>query len=100
MDSTLNNKKVLIHCDNKAVVHMINDMTSGCMVLIRLLMLNNLRCNRKIKALYIDTKSNLLSDALSRNQMEHFWKNAPSNIDRLPLAIPEEIWPVEKLWLS
>ena len=99
-EDVLHNKRVKVHCDNQAVVHMVNDLTSGypnCMQLLCLLVLNNMKCNRKVLAVYINTKKNRISDALSRNQMNHFWHLAPQ-MSATPTAIPEEIWPVEKIW--
>ena len=101
--SDLNNKRVKLHCDNKAVVHMINNMTSfckNCMVLIRVLVLNGLKFNRKLTACYISTKDNFLSDPLSWNQMSRFWSLAPANMSRQPTKLPEVIWPISKIWLK
>ena len=96
----LGNKRVRIHCDNQAVVQMINELTSSCsncMTLIRLLVLNNMKWNRKVSAVYINTKKNAISDALSRNQMSRFWKLAP-HMSTERTTIPSEIWPVNKIW--
>ena len=68
-DPTLNDCRVTIFCDNQAVVGMINKLSSSCpnsMFLLRLIVLNGLRHNRKVFAAYVDTKSNYLADALSR----------------------------------
>ena len=98
----LNDKIVRIHCDNQAVVQMVNNLTSGCrncMVLIRLLVLNNMIHNRKVVAQYIDTKSNCLADVLSCNQMRRFWQLSAGRMDDNPATIPVEIWPVDKIWM-
>ena len=45
------NNRVVIFCDNQAVVSMVNDTTSGCkncMYLLRRLVLNNLKFNRRV----------------------------------------------------
>ena len=68
----MTNNRICVNCDNMAVVHMVNNLTSrckNCMFLIRMLVLNGLKFNRRITARYINTKDNNLSDALSRNQM-------------------------------
>ena len=47
--SSLNNTRVIIFCDNQAVVSMVNNTTSSCkncMTLLRYLVLNNLKFNR------------------------------------------------------
>ena len=88
-----------MHCDNQAVIQMVNNMTSfckNCMFLIHLLVLNNLKFNRRVSAMYINTKSNDLSDTLSRNQMQRFWKIAPDMCPQ-PTKIPEYIWCVQKI---
>ena len=52
-DEALVNSRISIVCNNMGVVGMINKMTSSCkhcMVLLRILTLNNLRLNRRITA--------------------------------------------------
>ena len=73
----LRDGRFCVHCDNKAVVQMINNMMSSCkncMFLLRLLTLDGLYYNRKLTAFYINTKLNMLTDALSRGQMQRFQK--------------------------
>ena len=89
-----------IHCDNIAVVHMINKLTSSCkncMFLLRLLTLSNLKFNRKLSAVYINTKLNVLLDALSRNQMSRFRRLGP-DMNAKPDPILDPIWPIWKVW--
>ena len=96
----LADQNICIHCDNIAVVHMINKMTSSCkncMLLIRLLTLNNLKFNQKLTAIYVSTHSNDLADKLSRNQMNRFRKLGPM-MNLIPDQIEESIWPVWKVW--
>ena len=87
------NCRIAIFCDNMAVVHMINSMVSSCrncMFLLRVLVLNNLKYNQRLMAHYIDTKSNFLADALSRNQMTRFRRLGPHRLVhvQLPAAVP------------
>ena len=99
----LNNREICIYCDNQAVMQMVNNTTSSCkncMVLIRMLVLNNVRYNRKIQVHYVDTKSNFLADALSRGQMKCFWNLAPGSMQRESTHISSEIWPVTKIWIT
>ena len=99
-DDALVNGRVILFCDNMAVVHMINEMTSGCqncMYLIRLLVLNCLKFNRRLSAHYIKSRKNCLSDALSRNQMERFRKVGP-HMNQEPDKLSETIWPLSKVW--
>ena len=97
----LTNKRVILHCDNVVVVHMINNLTSkcrNCMKLIQLLVLSGLKYNRKLTARYIKSKSNDLADALSRNQMSRFRKIQPK-MEPEQEEIPAELWPVQKIWI-
>ena len=67
-ENQLQNCRVRVFCDNQAVVQMINNLTSSCpkcMTLIRMFVLNGLKYNRRVTAVYIDTKSNFLADTLS-----------------------------------
>ena len=96
----LNNTRVSIHCDNMAVVHMINGITSSChhcMYLLRLLTLNGLKHNCRLTAKYVSTKDNVLADTLSRGQRVHFRKLGPHMQD-LPNQICMEIWPITNVW--
>ena len=96
------NTRVIIFCDNQAVVSMINNTTSGChrcMVLIRLLVLNNLKFNRRVFIRYVTSKNNGLSDALSRNQLDRFKRFAAHlDMEEFLTKINAEIWPVDKVW--
>ena len=96
----LRNKKIILHCDNMAMVHMVNNMSSGCkycMVILRLLTLNGLLYNRRLAATYVNTKTNGLSDSLSRNQLRRFRELGPA-MNQNPDAISQDIWPIHKIW--
>ena len=67
--------RVVVHCDNMSVVHMVNQQMSRCqkcMALIRVLVLEQMRSNFKIGARYLSTKENSLADALSHLQVRLF----------------------------
>ena len=101
-DRCLCNARISVHCDNIAVVHMVNNLTSSCgnyMFLIRLLTLNSLKFNHRITALYISSKNNFLSDALSRNQISKFRTLGPQ-INKESDQIDPTIWPISKVWES
>ena len=86
------NKRITLFCDNMSVVHMINNSSSkckNCMVLIRLIVLKSMIHNVKIQAKHVAGKLNKYSDYLSRLQYQEFRKPSP---------IPEELWPIEKIW--
>ena len=98
----LSNHRFCIHCDNVAVLHMINKMTSkckNCMFLLRVLTLDGLVHNRWLSAKYINTKANCLSDALSCNQMKRFRKIGP-HMKESPDNLPSQIWPVNQVWIE
>lgn len=90
------NKKVLLRCDNEAVVHIINRQSSKCprvMILLRRLVLQCLRCNILFRASHIAGERNEISDSLSRFQMTRFRSLAP-NADEEPVPIPPLLWQV------
>ena len=96
----LKNCRIIVHCDNQAVVAMINNITSGCpqcMILIRKLVLNGLHHNRRIFARYITTRANFLPDALSRLDFKRFRKLGP-HMNEFNELVSADIWPVHKVW--
>ena len=99
----LTNTRIIIFCDNQASQQMVNNLASNCsrcMKLIRILTLNNLQFNRRVFVKYVASKSNILADALSRGDMNRFWKNAPKTMDKKPCTLPPQIWPVSKVWFD
>ena len=97
----LQNKRVVIYCDNQAVVGMINKSSSSfknCMYSLRLLILDNLIHNRRISAKYIRSQDNKFSDALSRLDFDRFWSLAGDKMDKIPYKISELVWPASKIW--
>ena len=97
------NSKVFLFCDNKAVMHMVNNTTSGCwncMVLIRLLVLQGLKHNVVIKVKYVRSKDNARADAISRRKFQLFHKLTNFTADKIPLPIPEVLWPMSKIWVQ
>ena len=80
---------------------MINKLTSKCpkcMHLIRLLVLDGILHNRKLVVHYVRSRDNILADSLSRLDFKCFWNHAPANISHQPTKIPQELWPIEKVW--
>ena len=101
-ESLLTDCRIIIFCDNISVCHMLNKLTSSCkncMVLIRMLTLNGLRFNRRVKAKYISSKANFLADSLSRNQMKRFRRLGPQ-MNEIPDIIHPDLWPMSKLWIK
>ena len=100
-ERALNNCRIMVFCDNQGVIGMVNNMTSSCrhcMLLIRMLVLNNLKCNRRLRATYVASKENELADALSRGQMTRFRRKGP-HMDEYTHRIHEDLWPMEKIWM-
>ena len=96
------NRKIFLFCDNKSVREMINHNTSGCkncMVLIRIIVLKSMQHNVRIFAKYVKSKENDKADALSRLQFERF-RNLDPEMEAIPHRVPEEIWPIDKIWLK
>ena len=96
----LANCRIIIHCDNQAVVSMVNKLASSCdkcMKFLCILMLNNLIHNRRISVIYIKSSEDILSDALSRMDFKHFKKFGVSMNERHD-NIPDCIKSVEKIF--
>ena len=81
---------------------MINKSTSGCkycMVLIRIIVLECLIQNVHLKAEWVSTGDNGKADALSRLEFPRFRRLGP-RMNLYPLDLPDELWPLHKLWLN
>ena len=97
----LKNIRMVLLCDNMAVVGMINKLSSSCskcMALLRLITLDNLVNNRRVFARYVKSSENGLSDALSRLQFSRFWKLAQKSMNPEPSEISKTVWPASKIW--
>ena len=82
---------------------MINNSTSrcrNCMVLIRLITAESILRNVRIFARYVGTKDNGKADALSRLDFVRFRKLSGSVMNEFPTQIPQDIWPMSKIWLN
>lgn len=92
----LRNKKICFRCDNIAVVHIVNTMTSKSdriMVLLRALTLVCLRLNIVVKATHVSGVKNKLADALSRLQILKFHTLAP-DAEPMPDQVPDHLWEI------
>ena len=91
----LRNIRMIVLCNNQVVVSMVNNLSSSCphcMTLIRILVLNGLKFNRRVFAQYLTTKQNFLSDTLSRGQLERFFRLAPLTMSHSPDCLSEQMW--------
>lgn len=102
----LKGKRVVIWCDNQAVVHMINNSSSSCskcMYLIRHLTLLCMTFSLRVFCKYISTEDNRWADQLSRMKIEQFLKEATRSqefmVDKMATPLPSSLWPIpEPLW--
>ena len=97
------NQRIILFCDNKSVVGMINNTTSSCkncMVLIRMLVLKSLIENVRVFCRHVKSKDNTYADVLSRNRIHYFKTHLDKNLfERTATPVPEAMWPEMKLWL-
>ena len=100
------NRRIILFCDNRSVVDMIN-MTStsckNCMVLIRCIVLKGLIDNVRVFAKHVEGSKNVLADSLSRNKLIYFHKQCIKEGRIMEInhtQVPQEIWPISKIWKS
>ena len=92
----MDNKKLLFHIDNQAVVTILNNKSSkspGVVVLVRKLVLVSLKHNMFIKGQHIMGKLNGIVDALSGSQFQRFRELVPS-AEKEPTPIPDHLWKI------
>ncbi|MES9882579.1 MAG: hypothetical protein ABW185_17050 [Sedimenticola sp.] len=92
----LRNKKIIFNCDNIAVVHILNSMTSkseSVMILVRRLAIVCFQYNVVLKAKHVKGYTNSLCDALSRLQLDKFRTLAPE-ADAEPGVVPSHLWTI------
>jgi hypothetical protein len=92
--SELKNKKIKFRCDNEAVVHILNTLTSksdNVMCLVRKLTLECLKLNILVRAEHVPGTLNTVCDALSRFQVAKFRRLVPG-ADQEPALFPDHLW--------
>lgn len=90
--SSLANKKILFHIDNKALVSILNKQTSKSkrvMALVRPLVLCLMKSNIVFRAQHIPGSVNTIADAISRRQWKRFRMLAPEARED-PEPVPPE----------
>ena len=91
---SLQGKRIVLRCDNEAVVAIINKQSSKCPQIMRLLRFFVLQCLKNsvvFSARHVAGRNNDVADALSRFQMQKFWKIAPgAKPEGLP--VPAFLW--------
>ena len=97
----LRNLRMLVHCDNEAVVSMINNQSSSCVrctYLLRILTLKCLQFSRRIFAQHVLGKRNVAADTISRRQWRHFHQVVPNTMKPIPDRVSRKVWPLSRLW--
>ena len=99
------NARLCLFCDNETGVRQLKNTSSSCkncMVLIRMIVKECLLYNTRVFGIWVDTKSNNLADALSRFEMDRFWKDVQQEgrlFNECPDQIPGDMDPW-KLWIN
>ena len=89
-------KRIKLRSDNEAVVEIINNQTSRCPIIMRLVRFFVLQClklNVSIRAIHISGSNNNIADALSRFQVQRFRRLAPT-AQPSGEKIPEFLWEI------
>ena len=91
---SLRNARLVIRCDNEAVVHIINKRSSadlGISCLLRQFVLLCLQFNTRFLAVHVPGARNAAADALSRGKIALFRSLCPLASDA-PVALPNSMW--------
>ena len=97
------NRRIILFCDNISVVHMINNSSSSCkqcMVLLRMMIAESMLRNVRIYAKHVGTKENGKADALSRLDLDRFWKLSGDSMNEESTPVSLSLWPMDKLWIK
>ena len=84
---------IRFHCNNLPIVHAWTNKSSkhpGIMELLRTLFFIAARNSVTVSLVHLPGRQNFIADALSRNQMSHFFSLAPQ-ANQLPMPIPQEL---------
>ena len=90
----LSGKKILFHCDNRALVDVLNKLSASDKGILRLLRFFVVKCvtyDIEVKAVHVPGKLNVISDALSRGDYKKFRALHPTAVN-VPTEIPAELW--------
>lgn len=98
----LTNRWVVLFCDNKAVVHMLNKSTSSCrvcMIMLRLITLWSMKFNTRIFCTHLKSEDNTKADLLSRNKIQEFLWFAGDSVQKEREKLNDALWPFKREWL-
>ena len=93
--SAFRNSSLRVQCDNHAIVHTLNKLTSKdpkTMTILRKITLLLLKNNITLHAVHLPGKANTLCDALSR-QVAHGEMLRRHHMDALPTSVPSSLRP-------
>ena len=91
----LSNRNIVFHCDNKAIVDVINKQSCKdveLMKLMRCMVLTAMQYNIKFTAMHVPGKDNILADALSRLQVSPHLL-AIFGMNGSPVPVPAHLQP-------
>lgn len=102
----LKGRRVVIWCDNQAVVHMINNASSSCkkcMFLLRHWTLMCMTFSCRVFCRFVSTRQNWRADALSRMKIHTFksgmTKSDGGQVDTFSTPLSNQLWPPpQALW--
>ena len=78
--SAWSGKRIILHCDNECIVHVVNNgicRSPEIMDLVRELFLISASHQFTVHCVYINTHENKVADALSHMEFARFWQEAP-----------------------
>lgn len=99
----LRNRRVVIFCDNEAVMHMINKSTSSCrvcMIMLRMITLWSMKNNTRVFCTYIKSSENWRADLLSRGRTSEYLYFAGEQALEGEAELPDELWPLPRSWFN
>ena len=91
-------KRVLFHCDNQAICHILRSQSSkspDLMQLVRALFYIAASTPFEFSAIYVNTKKNCVADSLSRLDFHRFWQLVPG----ADIVMTHPV-PLDPYWLS
>ena len=98
------NKHIIIFCDNEAMVNMVNNSSSSCkncMVLIRHIVLRCLVYNVWLFVRHVESKSNAISESLSRFQNDRFAAlTADMRMEPIATDVPKKLVDTCRIWID
>lgn len=93
----LENKRVVIFCDNESVVFMINKSTSSCrvcMIMLRMITLWSMRFNCRVFCTHLSSEKNWRADKVGEYQFRMRY-----TVDFDKTSLSGELWPIPRKWL-